>query len=293
MMKANKIIIESFSPLGLKSVRSSNVRSMATGTRGARGHGWYVNYRAGKGGRHLQGEYWDRESPAEMQAWNNAILKLGKSKVFLDVVAEPRIASEVQSRLVRNKKVVEVPPLDSLTGEKFRLTIDIASTIMPQTCNNFMELLPRYVGTSLYRVEKKVGLYGGDVLTNTGKTGQAFAGKPMTMMIDDPLCMWHIPGTVTMVVPTVDEIDSRFLLCAHAAPHLDGMQRAFGKLDKKGQETVYKWETTLLTRFGIPAAYDLIVVETGILNDNRNKGNPEEEQITTPSESQAVVETSA
>jgi cyclophilin family peptidyl-prolyl cis-trans isomerase len=293
MLSASYKIIAQFSPSNVKNVCSSNVRSMATGTRGARGHGWYVNYRAGKGGRHLQGEYWDREKPAEMQAWNNAILKLGKSKVFLDVVAEPRIASEVQASLVRNKKIVEVPPLDSLTGEKFRLTIDIASTVMPQTCNNFMELLPRYVGTSLYRVEKKVGLYGGDVLTNTGKTGQAIAGMPMTMKIDDPLCMWHIPGTVTMVVPTVEEIDSRFLLCAHAAPHLDGMQRAFGKLDKKGQETVHKWETTLLTRYGIPAAYDLIVVETGILNDNRNKGSPEEDTLTPQSEAQVVMETSA
>jgi len=57
------------------------------GSRGARGHGWWVNYRAGKGGRHLQGTYshLDLESMAE---WNDAVLGMGRKLAYLDVRVE-------------------------------------------------------------------------------------------------------------------------------------------------------------------------------------------------------------
>jgi cyclophilin family peptidyl-prolyl cis-trans isomerase len=249
-------------------LHSNSVRSFATGSRGSRGHGWYTNYRAGKGGRHLQGEYHDRDSLAECAAWNDAVLQLGSTQVYLDVVVEPRRHA---TSSVRSKKYIAVPPLEALTGASHRLTIDLASTVLPATAENFVALLMApergYVRTRLYRIERDVGLYGGDVLTNTGKTGQAAQALALTRDVShtDPLPLWHLPGTVTMLVPTVGEIDSRFLLCTHHAPHLDGMARAFGRLTEESLAVVTKWQTSLLTVMGIPTAFDLIVAACGVV----------------------------
>lgn len=262
---------------------------MATGTRGSRGHGWYLNYRAGKGGRHLQGEYHDRESPAECAAWNDAVLMLGQTKVYMDVIAEPRRHSSA----IRSKKLIDVPPLETLQeGKTYRIIMDIASMVMPETSQNFVDLLTAdkegYLGSRLYRIEKNVGLCGGDVLTNTGKTGKAAKGQPLTMDVtSDPLSMWHIPGTISMIVPTVGEIDSRFLLCSQPAPHYDGIGRAFGRLTPESLAIVTNWQTNLLTRDGIPTAFDLIVVKCGVLpvQDNVNErvassgGNATDEKL--------------
>lgn len=243
--------------------RTALQRSFATGTRGARGHGWFVNYRAGKGGRHLQGEYFERESQNECAAWNDAILSLGSQRVYMDIVAEPRRSIQL------NPHRIELPPLDMLSGEKYRISIDLATKVMPETTQNFIDLLGSstegYLGTRLYRVEKGVGLKGGDVLTNTGKTGKAANGNPTALEIhNDPLAMWHIPGTVSMIVPRVKDIDSRFLLISQMSPHIDGIGRAFGRMTPESLEVVVKWETSLLTRSGVPTSFDLVVTECGV-----------------------------
>jgi cyclophilin family peptidyl-prolyl cis-trans isomerase len=258
-------------------------RSFATGARGSRGHGWFTNYRSGKGGRHLQGEYFDRESLPECAAWNDAVLQLGCTQVYLDVIVEPRRNATSN---VRSKKYIEVPPIDALTGEKHRIVIDVASTVMPTTAQNFVDLMKSdagvhgYLGTRLYRIEKDVGIYGGDVLTNTGKTGRAAHAVALTIDVSktDPLPMWHIPGTVTMLVPTVGEIDSRFLLCTQHAPHLDGIARAFGRMNDQSLAIVTKWQTSLLTVYGIPTAFDLIVADCGVLGIGRTKPKKSLEQ---------------
>jgi cyclophilin family peptidyl-prolyl cis-trans isomerase len=261
------------SPLNVSSAASGSVpvpssRSFATGTRGSRGHGWYVNYRAGKGGRHLQGEFQDR-TLEDCQEWNASILKLGSRRVYLDVVAEPA-RSNVQVR-------GDVPPLDSLKGERHRLLIDVALEVIPETCQNFIDLCSAdadedgYTGSLFYRIEPKVGLCGGDVLTNIGKTGKAAAGNPVNLTVQkDPLVMWHVPGTVTMVVQTVDEIDSRFILCTGSAHHLDGMNRAFGTMTPESLAIVQEWEATVLTKKGVPAMFDLIVVDSGVVDDEEH-----------------------
>jgi cyclophilin family peptidyl-prolyl cis-trans isomerase len=238
-------------------------RSFATGTRGSRGHGWYVNYRAGKGGRHLQGEFQDR-SLEDCQEWNAAILKLGSRRAYLDVVVEPA-RTNVQKR-------GEVPPLDSLKGERHRLIIDLAVQVMPETCQNFIDLCAveteGYKGSMFYRIEPKVGLCGGDVLTNLGRTGKAAAGNPLNLTLkEDPLAMWHVPGAVTMVVTDVNEIDSRFILCTGAAHHLDGINRAFGTMTPESMAIVQSWEADVLTKKGVPATFDLVVVDCGVMDD--------------------------
>lgn len=280
-------------------------RFFATGTRGARGHGWYVNYRAGKGGRHLQGEYADdtRGDPEQLVAWNQAMLGLGSTRVYLDIVlmnkgSEPdmliRKKNSSPVSLLENKDISSLP--------RHRLTFDLASTVMSATCDNFIQLMQNnktngegnsYLGTRLYRLERNVGICGGDVLTNTGKTGQAAPVVPnknskkayssLTRTIEgtDPLALWHVPGTITMLVPTVGEIDSRFMLCHGGGGsgdddsdmlafrnlhHLDGIHCAFGHMTPESLALVKHWASTILTRTGVPSIIDLVIADCGVLS---------------------------
>lgn len=249
------------------------------GSRGSRGHGWFVKYRSGRGGRHLQGEYFDRESPELCQTWNDAILQLGSQRVYMDVVMEPR-----RSTVLLKSKIYPIPPLDQLKGERHRLTIDLASKVMPETTKNFIDLLCNnatshgYIGSRLFRVEKKVGLKGGDVLTNTGRAGKAAFGNPLRLDVEqEPLAMWHIPGTLSMLVPTVGEIDSRFLLVSEPAQHIDGICRAFGRMTPESLAVVDEWQNTLITAKGIPTAFDLIIVEGGVVLEESPSSQPVDE----------------
>lgn len=302
------------------STKTATVRSFATGSRGSRGYGWFYHYRQGKGGRHLQGEYHDRDSIEECMAWNQSILDLGSQRVYMDIIAEPRrnvessssgsgssrgnssdattsssTSSSLTSSIKNNpKKYFKIPPLDTLTGERHRIIIDIASTVIPATCENFIQLIQRknssssssssdssssadditqkgYSGTRLYRIEKNVGIYGGDILTNTGRTGMAYNAVAMRKDVSatDPIPMWHIPGTITMVVPTVNEIDSRFLMCTQHAPHIDGICRPFGMITPESLSILQKWQMNLLTlKGGIPNAFDLYIVDCGVISTN-------------------------
>ena len=300
------------------TVKQSNVlrrqvsRTFATGTRGARGHGWFHHYRGGRGGRHLQGEYFDRDSLEHCQAWNQSILDLGSQRVFMDILAEPRrnlnsggssatgSVSSTNQRATPSfsnnpKKFFPIPPLDTLTGETYRIVIDVASMVLPATCENFINLIqPKnettgsagerdnpiqgYRGTRLYRIEKNVGIYGGDVLTNTGRTGRAYQALGLTRDVSetDPIPMWHIPGTITMIVPSVNEIDSRFLICTQHAPHIDGICRPFGMVSPETLPILQKWQTSLLTLYGgVPNAFDLYVVNCGVLvPDDQHANDP-------------------
>jgi cyclophilin family peptidyl-prolyl cis-trans isomerase len=304
-------------------VSTVTVRSFATGSRGSRGHGWFYHYRQGKGGRHLQGEYYDRDSMEQCMAWNQSILDLGSQRVYMDIVAEPRRnvnsssisspstsssdnteteSSTTTTSWTKNpKKYFTIPPVDTLTGETHRIVIDIASTVLPATCDNFINLIKRksysttdndnsessqrgYSGTRLYRIEKNVGIYGGDVLTNTGRTGMAYNAVALTKDVSatDPIPMWHIPGTITMIVASVNEIDSRFLMCTQHAPHIDGICRPFGMIAPESLLILQKWQMNLLTlKGGIPNAFDLYVVDCGVLSsdtlpdgDSKHHANP-------------------
>lgn len=241
-------------------------RSFATGTRGSRGHGWYVNYRAGKGGRHLQGEYQDR-SKDDCQAWNASVVKLGSKTAYLDVVVEPARSNA----FVRGK----VPDLNTLVGEKHRLYLELATAALPETCQNFIDLCQAdtegYKGTLFYRIEPGVGICGGDVLTNIGKTGKAAAGTPLQQRVSDPLPLWHVAGTVSMVVTQVEDIDSRFILCTSTSHHLDGINRAFATMTPESVAVVKEWETTLLTKQGVPASCDLVIVGAGVEDEAVNE----------------------
>lgn len=308
--------VTSTTTLSLSTDSSSLIQQHRSfGTRGARGHGWYVNYRAGKGGRHLQGEYYDREDVQQCMEWNQSILQLGSQQVYMDVVLEPAStstktkASNTVANAISNNDATDAsinddatdPSSDddapdpytrnklrdvrTLSGEKVRLVIDVATEVMPETTKNFIDLccnteVTRYIGSIMYRVERNAGIIcGGDVLTNTGRNGKAAYPKSTDIdeptirfdIANDPLVMWHIPGTISMIVPKVGTVDSRFMLCTQLNRHLDGTHRAFGQLSPESLEIVHNWYLTLLTRKGVPTSYDLIIADCGLLNDSKDK----------------------
>ena len=83
------------SPHAARLLRSSTVdvakRLLASGARGAKGHGWFNKYREGLGGRHLQGRWHDRDV-AKLGEINDRVFALNASadadaptQAYLDV----------------------------------------------------------------------------------------------------------------------------------------------------------------------------------------------------------------
>lgn len=237
---------------------SGSLRSFSGGgTRGSRGRGWWINYRAGKGGRHLQGEY-SHLNMDELRAWNDAVFSLGSQFVYLDVVVEP-----LHKDSERKAEALE----------EHRLVIELASQVFPRATENFVKLLTSetdgYKSSTLHRVEKTVGLMGGNVWKNTGKCHEDMRmTTSLTSMAQiENMVLSHIPGTITMLSQRVQEIDSRFLLCCSHAPHLDGKALAIGRLDDESLEQVKKWESTLITQNGFPTTVQLRIAECGIVEE--------------------------
>lgn len=242
-MKCGKQIVRSFGSGG--------------GTRGARGHGWWINYRAGKGGRHLQGEY-SHLNMEELRAWNDAVFSLGSQLVYMDILVEPLHLEDGANE-------------EDL--KKHRLVLELASEVFPRASENFIKLLEAdmdgYKSSTLHRVEKNVGLLGGNVWKGTGKCHQDFQMETSATSMEqtERMVLSHIPGVVTMTSQRVKEIDSRFLLCSHHAPHLDGNAVAIGRLDESSLAQVQEWESNLITQKGHPSTVSLRVSDCGTLHD--------------------------
>ena len=254
-MKARRLL--SLVPNRAVGLCEASTRSFGSGggTRGARGHGWWVNYRAGKGGRHLQGEYSHLDVDA-LKAWNDAVFSLGNQIAYLDILVEP---------LHQDSEGDE--------KEEHRLVLELASEVFPLATQNFIGLLHAeadgYKSSTLHRVEKKVGLMGGNVWNNTGKCLEELRLQTSLTSMEqtENMVLSHVPGVVTMLSQRVKEIDSRFMLCTHHAPHLDGRAVAIGRLDEESLKKVQEWESTLITRNGFPTAVSLRITNCGVLED--------------------------
>jgi cyclophilin family peptidyl-prolyl cis-trans isomerase len=272
------------------------------GSRGARGHGWWINYRAGKGGRHLQGEYSHIDIDA-MMAWNDSIFSLGSTYLYIDIQLESTTSTTTSSS---SSSSPDSNNKDSGTTTQLpihRLTIQLASAVLPKASENFIKLIQAeagvgYKSSTLHRVEKKVGLMGGlvwkggpdsTITTQSSKkkiAGGAIGkchpdvrmGTSLTSMDvkEEALVVSHLPGVVTMLMPRVHEIDSRFFICSHHAPHMDGKAVAVGRCaDMASLELIQLWESTLITQMGRPTNVNLRIVDCGILemNDTVEKDN--------------------
>jgi cyclophilin family peptidyl-prolyl cis-trans isomerase len=259
------------------------------GSRGARGHGWWINYRAGKGGRHLQGEYSHLDVDA-LEAWNDAVLSLGSQLVYMDIQSEAM--SSTSSASATDQK-------SNQGGDKeasipiHRLKIQLATAVLPKATENFIKLVQAEAGvgyktSTLHRVEKRVGMMGGLVwkggaTSSNNRKAPAAIGKchpdlRMTTSLtsmdveSEALVLSHLPGVVTMLMPRVHEVDSRFFICSHHAPHLDGKAVAIGRLaDVASLETIQQWEGSLITQMGKPTNVNLRIVDCGLLMEEEEE----------------------
>ena len=205
----------------------------------------------------MQGEY-SHLNIEELRAWNDAVFSLGSQLVYMDIVVET-----LHKDSERKAEALE----------EHRLVIELANQVFPRATENFVKLLSSetdgYKSSTLHRVEKTVGLMGGNVWKNTGKCHEDMRmPTSLTSMAQlEKMVLSHIPGTITMLSQRVQEIDSRFLLCRSHAPHLDGKALAIGRLDDESLEQVKKWESTLITQNGFPTTVQLRIAECGLLEE--------------------------
>ena len=226
-------------------------RCMATGTRGARGHGWLQKYRAGLGGRHLQGR-WHYRNNEELNQVNEDVFAMNKD-----------------SSSDSNEAYLDI----SVGGEEARrVVIELASEALPKTVENFKLLCSEkdngYESTKVYKIEKTVGLCLGDVVSNDGTGGRCHPSigseKSPFAFEDEGFLVSHTgPGIVSMMSPGVHRNDSRFLITTTEASQLDGRFVAFGRV-KEGMDVVDDIATSIFTKRGRPTV-DVKVVGCGVV----------------------------
>jgi len=227
---------------------------MATGTRGARGHGWLKKYRAGLGGRHLQGR-WHFRDVDELNAVNDQVFSMNDA-----LNKEDNIPTEAYLDI-------------SVAGEvPRRVVIELASAALPKTTENFRLLCEEkdeggYESTLVYKIEKTVGLCFGDVIMNDGSDGRCHPkfGTPNSPFAfeDEGFLVSHTgPGIVSMMSPGAHRNDSRFLITTTDAAQLDGRFVAFGRV-KDGMDVINDIATGVFTKRGRPTV-EIKVVGCGV-----------------------------
>eukprot|EP00579_Thalassiosira_antarctica_P007678 CAMPEP_0201883038 /NCGR_PEP_ID=MMETSP0902-20130614/15111_1 /ASSEMBLY_ACC=CAM_ASM_000551 /TAXON_ID=420261 /ORGANISM="Thalassiosira antarctica, Strain CCMP982" /LENGTH=277 /DNA_ID=CAMNT_0048411743 /DNA_START=25 /DNA_END=858 /DNA_ORIENTATION=+ len=235
---------------------TTTLRSMATGTRGARGHGWLKKYRAGLGGRHLQGR-WHFRDVDELNAVNDEVFAMNES-----LNKDDNIPTEAYLDL-------------SVAGDApRRVVIELASAALPKTTENFRLLCEekgeevKYESTLAYRIEKTVGMCFGDVVTNDGTGGRCHpksgtSHSPFSFEDEGFLVSHTGPGIVSMMSPGAHRNDSRFLITTADSAQLDGRFVGFGRV-KEGMDVINDIATGVFTKRGRPTV-EIKVVGCGVL----------------------------
>jgi cyclophilin family peptidyl-prolyl cis-trans isomerase len=259
-------------PTGLSILQNTiqktvhTVRWMGTGSRGSRGHGWLKKYRAGLGGRHLQGRYYDRDV-TKLVALNDQVFALNQSldtrKVaYLDIAVGEDMKDTTSS-------ITSTPPPK-------RITIELAAAALPKTCHNFISLCQEgYVSSKVFRIEKNVGICFGDFVSDDvqkGTQGSCHTSvrnasepyHPHTFE-HEPLVLSHAQkGIVSMLSAGLDKNDSRFIITTvEDAPQLDGRFVAFGKV-QQGLKELEQIAASTFTKRGRPTV-DIRIVGCGLL----------------------------
>jgi len=243
-----------------------------------------------------------------MEHWNDAVFALGKQRAYFDIQIESTTPS-FSSTDDNNNTNDSVPT--------HRLELELATTAMPRATDNFMKLLQvnkkddvedddyvdgvveGYESSTLYRVEKGVGLLGGLVTKNPnrhplappsiksriGKCHPTYTHLTSMAAMDisqEKLVLSHVPGVLTMLQPRIGEIDSRFMILTHPAPHLNGVSVAIGRVvTPQSLDTIQLWQSTLITSYGVPTNQTLRIVGCGLLGGGNSNNNENENDETT------------
>ena len=251
----------------------TQTQGFATGMRGSRDHGWLHKYRKGLGGRHLQGRYHNRDLEKRV-AINNQVFALSNVNV--------------NKERKRNVAFLDLKIEDK--NETQRVTIELASEVLPNTCENFMALCTGTSGTSasstsisstrttyqnskVFKIEPKVGICLGDVTeANNGLQGtchsstpnQNATGSPDTFAHESTVLSHAQKGMVSMLSTGLDKNDSRFMITTvEDAPHLDGRYVAFGRV-MEGLDVLEGLVKNVYTKKGRPQK-SISIVNCGVL----------------------------
>jgi cyclophilin family peptidyl-prolyl cis-trans isomerase len=242
-------------------------RYMGTGTRGARGHGWLKKYRDGLGERHLQGRFHKR-NVEHLNKINDQVFSLNgdeKKIAYLDFKI-----GEGSATAGANDEDVSMDTQRTIK----RVTIELATAALPQTCDNFIKLCTtnddnthKYMKSKIFKIEPKVGICLGDLPDSNGKEGQCHPSinGGLDTFPDEAMVLTHSQkGIVSMLSTGVDKNDSRFFITTvDDAPHLDGRHVAFGRV-KEGLDALEEIVKNTYTKKGRPTV-DIQVVSCGTL----------------------------
>ena len=153
-----------------------------------------------------------------------------------------------------------------------RIVIELASKALPHTAANF-KLLCRdksYAQSTVYKIEKTVGLCMGDILYNTGQSGRCHPSfstpaSPYSFKDEGYYISHTSPGIVSMMSPGVHSNDSRFLITTSDAPQLDGRFVAFGRVKEGTMEGITEELVKgVFTKRGRPTV-DIVVTDCGLM----------------------------
>ena len=172
-------------------------------------------------------------------------------------------------------------------NETQRVTIELASEVLPNTCENFMALCTgtsassgtsgsstsTYQNSKVFKIEPKVGICLGDVTeANNGLQGtchsstpnQNATGSPDTFAHESTVLSHAQKGMVSMLSTGLDKNDSRFMITTvEDAPHLDGRYVAFGRV-MEGLDVLEGLVKNVYTKKGRPQK-SISIVNCGVL----------------------------
>ena len=237
------------------------IRPFGHRSRGSRGHGWLKKYRDNKGGRHLQGRYHKFDADS-LKIHNDTIFELGTSECFLDIQMDDDDDDDAKDSYEKMKNEGE-------SEKTKRIVIELASEALPKTCHNFLKLCQDgyYNDTKVFKIERNVGLCMGDVLDMDGRGGKCHPETSSSGYFENEgYYLSHAQkGVLTMLAPSVDKNDSRFMITLRDTPQLDGRYVAFGRLkeDENGIKVLENIVENTYTRRGKPQK-DIKIISSGV-----------------------------
>ncbi|CDJ63043.1 18 kDa cyclophilin, putative [Eimeria necatrix] len=122
------------------------------------------------------------------------------------------------------------------------LNFNLRPDVVPKTVQNFVGLLPRYVGTFFHRIIPDFMVQGGDVQRNSRPDADT---QPVDSFEDENFELKHVgPGILSMANAGPNTNSSQFFVTTVATPWLDNRHVVFGTITEDSMEVLKRIEAT-------------------------------------------------